>query len=76
MTMNQVVLGFEWGSIRAFRANASSLTTPRPSVWMTWPVSPTVPGGPSGRRLPDPEPPISIACRRRSPQPSRLVPSA
>ena len=35
MTMNHVVLGLAWGSIRASRLNASSLTTPRASEWMT-----------------------------------------
>ncbi len=50
ITMNQVVFGLECGSIRPFRANASSLITPRASLWMTWPLTPVVPGGPSGRR--------------------------
>ena len=39
--MNQVVFGFECGSIRPPRSNASSDTTPRPSLWMTWPLTPS-----------------------------------
>ena len=54
----------------ASRAKASSATTPRPSEWMTWPVRPCEPGGPSGRRWPTPNRRISIgigelAARRR-----------
>ena len=45
MTMNQVVFGLACGSIRAPRAKASSADRRRaPSEWMTWPVSPIVPG--------------------------------
>ena len=54
--MNQVVFGFACGSIRPFRANASSLITPRPSLWMTWPVTPVVPGGPVRPAMADAEP--------------------
>ena len=35
-------------------------TTPRPSLWMTWPLTPSVPGGPSGRRWPTPKRRTSI----------------
>ena len=45
-----VVFGLACGSMRAPRAKASSVTAPRPSQWIGWPVTPTVPGGPSGRR--------------------------
>ena len=60
MTMNHVTFGLEWGSIRPFRANASSLITPRASLWITWPDTPVVPGGPSLRRWPTPKRRISI----------------
>ena len=56
-----------WIDPRAFRANASSDTIPRPSEWMTWPVSPTEPGGPSGRRWPTPKRRISIGTRSSLP---------
>ena len=55
-TMNQVEFGLVCGSIRALRANASSVTVPRPSEAMTWPVSPTEPIGPSGTPMADAEP--------------------
>ena len=58
--MNQVVFGFACGSIRPFRAKASSLIMPRPSLWITWPVTPVVPGGPSLRRWPTPNRRTSI----------------
>src|SRR5215210_1171069 len=60
MTIRYVVFGFECGSIRAPRPKASSDTTPRPSLWMTRPVIPVVPGGPSGRRCPTPNRRTSI----------------
>src|SRR5262245_45318530 len=60
MTMNQVVFGLSWGSIRPPLWNASSAITPRASEWMTWPWTPTLPTGPSGRRLPTPNRRISI----------------
>ena len=56
MTMNQVVFGFVCGSIRPFRANASSLITPRPSLWITWPVTPGRAGRPVLPAMADPEP--------------------
>ena len=56
ITMNQVVFGLACGSIRAFRAKASSETVPRPSEWMTWPVSPTEPGRAVRAPMADPEP--------------------
>ena len=59
-TMNQVEFGLVCGSIRALRANASSVIVPRPSDAMTWPVSPTEPIGPSGRRWPTPKRRISM----------------
>ena len=59
-TMNQVEFGLACGSIRALRANASSVIVPRPSDAMTWPVRPTEPIGPSGRRWPTPNRRISM----------------
>ena len=56
MTMNQVEFGLACGSIRAFRANASSDTVPRPSEWRTWPVSPTEPDRPVRAPVADAEP--------------------
>ncbi len=60
ITQNQVVLGLSWGVMEPPVAKASSETSPRPSLWMTCPVSPTVPGGPSGRRCPTPKRRTSI----------------
>src|SRR4029079_12138981 len=54
ITMNQEGFGLECGSIAAPRANAISLIAPRASEWMSWPVTPVVPGGPSARRWPTP----------------------
>ena len=68
MTTSQVVLGLACGSIAAPRAKASSVTAPRASLWMVCPVTPLVPGGPSGRRCPTPNRRISIgmaATRQR-----------
>ena len=62
--MNHVVFGFECGSILPLRANASSLIIPRASLWMTWPLTPVVPGGPSGRRWPTPNRRTSIGIGR------------
>ena len=36
------MLGLLWGSIRAPRANASSVIAPRASPWIGWPLSPDV----------------------------------
>src|SRR4051794_17072846 len=60
MTIIQVVFGLACGSTLAARAKASSAIRPRASLWMTWAVTPTVPGGPSGRRCPTPNRWISI----------------
>src|SRR5579859_1116398 len=60
MTQNHVVFGFVWASIRPRRAIASSATSPRPSEWITWPSTPRVPAGPSGRRWPTPNRRTSI----------------
>src|SRR4029078_12846506 len=60
ITMNQEVFGLECGSIAAPRANAISLIAPRASEWMSWPVTPVVPGGPSARRWPTPNRRTSI----------------
>ena len=54
------MFGLACGSMRAPRAKASSVIAPRPSEWMGWPVTPVVPGGPSGRRWPTPKRRISI----------------
>src|SRR6185295_18705731 len=43
---------------------ASSDTMPRPSLWITWPLTPSVPGGPPGRRLPTPNRRTSIGIDR------------
>ena len=59
-TMNNDEFGFACGSVRAFRAKASSDTFPRPSEWRTWPLSPTDPIGPPARRWPTPNRRISI----------------
>ena len=64
MTKNQVVFGFECGSIGRRGRRPARDTTPRPSEWMTWPVTPSEPGGPSGRRLPTPKRRISIGIGR------------
>jgi len=58
--MNSELFGLAYGSVRAFRENASSETLPRPSEWRTWPLSPTDPIGPPGRRFPTPNRRISI----------------
>jgi hypothetical protein len=63
-TMNNVMFGLACASVRALRAKASSETLPRPSEWRTWPLSPTDPIGPPGRRFPTPKRRISIGTRR------------
>ena len=45
----------------AWRSNASSAIRPRASWWITVPVTPRVPGGPSGRRCPGPKRRMSMA---------------
>ena len=61
ITTNQVVFGFECGSIRAPRANASSEIRPRASQWITWPVTPLVTrAGPPAAGVPTPNRRISI----------------
>ena len=64
MTTIHVVFGLECGSTRASRANATSLIVPRPSEWRSWLLTPTVPGGPSGRRWPTPKRATSIGMTR------------
>ena len=47
-----------WSAARSARGarTRAQLTTPRPSVWMTWPLMPTVPGRTLGSSVADPEP--------------------
>jgi hypothetical protein len=71
MTTNQVVFGFECGPILPLRAKASSLMRPRASLWMTRPSTPSVPGGPSGRRCPTPKRRISIGLSAAGPATTR-----
>ena len=62
-TMNRSCSG--WRAARSARCarRRARRPSPRPSEWMTWPVSPTDPIGPSGRRWPTPNRRISIGTR-------------